>query len=100
MKDRHGNDPDRGIIGADLVPPPVTTPPPPPPVVKKIGYVMPVNVIGTDDQGRTLIQCPARGCGDTAHIAEDGRLVCPSGDAITEYLRAIIDREVDGCFDI
>lgn len=63
--------------------------------IKKYGYVMPVTVIGIDDQGRTLVVCPSRGCGDTAYIAEDGRLVCPSGDAITEYLRGVVE-----CFDI
>lgn len=53
--------------------------------IKKISYVAPVNVIGTDDDGRTLVMCPD--CGDTAHLADDGRLVCPTGEAIGEYLR-------------
>lgn len=59
--------------------------------IKKIGYVMPVNVIGADAQGRTLVQCPSPGCGDTAYIAEDGRLVCPTGEAIEEFLTRTID---------
>lgn len=54
--------------------------------VKKIGYYMPVNVLGADEHGRTLVQCPSRGCGDTAYVAEDGRIVCPTDEAITACL--------------
>lgn len=60
-------------------------------MIKKYGYVMPVNVIGTDAQGRTLVQCPSRGCCDTEYIAENGRLVCPTGEAIEEFLTRTID---------
>ena len=59
--------------------------------IKKIGYYMPVNVIGADEQGRTLVQCPSRGCGDTAYVREDGRLVCPTGEAIDAILSRIIE---------
>lgn len=72
-------------------------------MIKKYGHIMQVNVIGTDDQGRTLVVCPSPGCGDTAYIDDDGRLVCPTGEAINEYLRpylAILDSEVNACFDI
>lgn len=63
--------------------------------VRKIAHKIPVNVIGTDDQGRTLVQCPSRGCGDIAYIADDGRLVCPSGEAIEEFLRDHVDPYLD-----
>lgn len=49
-------------------------------------YWTPVSVIGTDERGRTLIICPH--CHDDAYIAEDGRVVCPTGEAINRLLEA------------
>jgi len=56
-------------------------------VVERISHVVPVVVLGEDEHGRTLIQCPARGCGDTAHIADDGQVVCPTGTELLNLLR-------------
>ena len=58
---------------------------------KKIGYTVSMPILGTDEQGRTLVQCPSRGCGDTAYIAEDGRVVCPTGEAVNEAMKAFFD---------
>jgi hypothetical protein len=54
--------------------------------VRRVSYWQPVSVIGTDDQGRTLIVCPH--CSDDAYIAEDGRVVCPLGEATNRLLEA------------
>lgn len=72
-------------------------------VVKKYSHIMPVNVLGTDDQGRVLVQCPSRGCGLAAYVADDGRVVCPAGEAEAEYLRQAMaimaTMEAGPCFD-
>jgi hypothetical protein len=52
--------------------------------VRRISYQVPVSVIGTDERGRTLIVCPH--CSDDAYIAEDGRVVCPLGEATNRLL--------------
>lgn len=59
------------------------------PTVKKVGYAVTMPILGTDEQGRTLVQCPNRGCGDTAYIAEDGRVVCPTGEADNAAMAAL-----------
>ncbi len=72
----------------------VDKPPPPDPpaerlplTVRRAVYWAPVSVIGTDEHGRTLIVCPH--CSDErAYIAEDGRVVCPTGEAINRVLGA------------
>lgn len=58
--------------------------------VKKLRGIGLVNVLGTDEQGRTLVQCPSRGCGDTAYIDADGRVVCPTGEAVSAYLASVL----------
>jgi hypothetical protein len=50
------------------------------------GYWVPASIIGTDEQCRTLIICPH--CSDHAYIAEDGRVVCPLGEATNRLLEA------------
>lgn len=47
--------------------------------VRRAVYWAPVSVVGKDEHGRTLIICPH--CSDYAYIAEDGRVVCPLGEA-------------------
>lgn len=54
--------------------------------VRRIDYWTPTSVIGTDEHGRTLIVCPH--CHDDAYIAEDGLVVCPTGEAINRVLGA------------
>jgi hypothetical protein len=54
--------------------------------VRRISYWQPVSVIGTDEHGRPLIICPH--CHDDAYIAEDGRVVCPLGEATNRLLEA------------
>lgn len=58
--------------------------------VRRAVYWAPVSVIGTDEQGRTLIVCPH--CYDDAYIAEDGRVVCPLGEATNRALEAGLRR--------
>jgi hypothetical protein len=52
-------------------------------VKKLVGYAQ-VKVLGTDEQGRTQIACPA--CGDTATIMDDGHVFCPTHVALTVAL--------------
>lgn len=54
--------------------------------IRKYGHVITVTVIGVDDQGRTLVRCPARGCGESAYIDDDGRVICPTAESIAEFL--------------
>lgn len=62
--------------------------------VKKYAHYVPATILGKDEHGRTLIMCPSRGCGDTATIMEDGRVVCPTDEAMQEYLvRALAEFE-------
>jgi hypothetical protein len=53
--------------------------------IKKMTYVVPTSVLGYDDQGRMLVRCPE--CGDDATILDDGRIACPLGDAISDWLK-------------
>lgn len=55
--------------------------------VKKLRYWQPINLLGKDEQGRQLYQCPTPGCGETAYFGEDGKGHCPMGDAEEAYLR-------------
>lgn len=71
----------------------VDKPPPPDPprerlplTVRRAVYWTPVSVIGTDEHGRALIVCPH--CHDDAYIAEDGHVVCPTGEAVNRVLEA------------
>lgn len=50
------------------------------PVVWKSTAIVPVNVLGQDDEGRTLVRCPE--CGDTATVMEDGEIRCPFAETI------------------
>jgi len=44
-----------------------------------------VSVVGTDEQGRTLVLCPF--CHERAHIdPDDGRIACPTGDSLQTFL--------------
>lgn len=77
----------------------MTTPanqPDPPITVRKIAYQVPVEVLGTDEQGRTLVRCPSRGCGEPAYIAEDGHVVCTVGEAYSAFLSDAMDKLLDG----
>lgn len=57
--------------------------------VHKQAYYVPTSVIGTDEQGRTLVACPF--CGDEAYVEADGRVVCSGWAAVQTYLQAAVD---------
>jgi len=46
-------------------------------------------IIGTDDQGRTIILCPIHH--DEAYVEPDGRVVCPTQDAMDDFLRKAME---------
>jgi hypothetical protein len=54
--------------------------------VHKMAYAVPVTVLGHDNQGRTLVRCPSRGCGETATVLDDGCVSCPVGEAEDSFL--------------
>lgn len=54
-------------------------------LVREIAYYQPMSIVGTDDQGRTVVVCPS--CHDEAYLAEDGRVVCAFGEAQEAFLR-------------
>ncbi len=53
--------------------------------VNKLTAIIPTSVLGTDEEGRTLVRCPT--CGDTATVQADGRIICPLDEAISGWLR-------------
>lgn len=53
--------------------------------VAKVTYLVPVAVLGTDAQGRTLVACPQ--CHEPAVVLENGDIVCPLGKAINDLLK-------------
>jgi len=52
--------------------------------VHKLTAIVPTSVLGTDEQGRTLVRCPE--CGETATVQDDGRITCSLHEAISEQL--------------
>lgn len=67
--------------------------------VTKQTYTLPTTVLGKDDQGRTLVACPF--CGDEAAVEQDGRVACPTGQAIQRMLdeaRPALEKAVDDLF--
>ena len=71
---------------ADRPPAPDPSPERLPLTVRRLVYWAPVSVVGRDDQGRTVVICPH--CHDDAYIDEDGRVVCPTGEATNRLLEA------------
>lgn len=66
--------------------------------VKLIPSYVQASVIGTDDQGRTIILCPIHR--DEAYVEPDGRVVCPTQDAIDAVIHdAWLDMEKRGFLD-
>jgi hypothetical protein len=63
----------------------MTSDPDPELVVHQVAHYQPVAYVGTDEHGRTLVTCPS--CGTPAPILEGGRIACPLGDGVMEYLR-------------
>jgi hypothetical protein len=55
---------------------------------RKVSYLQPVSTVGTDAQGRTVVICPH--CSDEAVIEADGRIVCPTGEAIDGILAGML----------
>lgn len=51
---------------------------------------IPAAIIGTDDRGRTIILCPIHH--DEAYIELDGRVVCPTQDAMNDFMRQALER--------
>lgn len=49
-----------------------------------MGATVMASIIGTDDQGRTIIICPVHH--DEAYVEPDGRVVCPMQDAMNAFL--------------
>jgi hypothetical protein len=65
--------------------------------VKRMTYTVPAAVTGKDEQGRTTIICPH--CDDDAYIdPSDGRVVCPTGEAISSVLAAALP-ELEAFYD-
>lgn len=54
---------------------------------RKLAAYVPVQVIDADAR---LVRCPSPGCGDTAHVEDDGRIACPTGDMINTYLADVL----------
>jgi hypothetical protein len=52
--------------------------------VRKTSYLVPVSIVGTDVHGRTVVICPQ--CHDEAPVEADGRVACPTSEAINELL--------------
>jgi hypothetical protein len=53
--------------------------------IQQVSYLMPVTILGTGEDGRTLVRCPE--CGDDATVLEDGRIYCPYGETIQNAVR-------------
>ncbi len=60
--------------------------------VKKLSYWQPIDLLGTDEQGRQLYRCPSAGCGETAYFDENGVGHCPVGDAQNAYLAEVYEK--------
>jgi len=60
--------------------------------ISYVSYFTPVSVLGTDDDGRTLVRCPE--CGEDATVQDDGRIACPLGDAVNAKLRAVFEADL------
>lgn len=60
--------------------------------VKKFSYYQPIDLLGTDEQGRQLYRCPTPGCGETAYFDADGLGHCPVGDAEKAFLAAAYEK--------
>ena len=66
--------------------------------VKVIPSYVQASIIGTDDQGRTIILCPIHH--DEAYVEPDGRVVCPTQDAMDAVIHsAWLDMEKRGFLD-
>lgn len=63
--------------------------------VQRVSYYVQTSLLGTDEHGRTLVVCPSPGCGDTAYVDADGRIVCPTGEAISSFLAEAYDQLVE-----
>jgi hypothetical protein len=61
--------------------------------------VVPVVVLGQDEQGRQLVRCPALGCGETATVEADGSIVCPVGKAEQDFLQQQVGEALQGWVD-
>jgi hypothetical protein len=57
--------------------------------VYKASYVVPTSIVGTDEQGRTLVTCPS--CHEPAPVLEDGTIACPLGEVEAEVLRQTLE---------
>lgn len=57
--------------------------------VWKSTAIVPVSILGQDDEGRTLVRCPE--CGDTATVMEDGEIRCPFGETIQAALSTALE---------
>lgn len=65
-------------------------------VVKAYPQTMTAAVLGTDEQGRTIILCPIHH--DEAYVEPDGRVVCPTQDALDAFLVSATDGMRDSGF--
>ena len=68
--------------------------------VTKAVAMLPVTILGTDAQGRTLVTCPE--CHEPSPVNPDtGEIRCPLGEAINDFLRrelaARIDEKISEC---
>lgn len=59
--------------------------------VKKLAHHVPIVIVGRDEAGHVLYQCPARGCGDTGWIDDEGVGHCPSCENLHSALDAALE---------
>lgn len=65
--------------------------------VRKVVHHLQVAVVGTDEQGRTVVICPH--CSDEAPIEADGRIACPLGEAQRAFFAGLVDEPEGGAPD-
>lgn len=57
-----------------------------------VAHQMPVTVVGTDDQGRTVVMCPIHL--EAAPVDADGRIRCPTQEAMDALVGQLAEAHV------